>query len=89
MLTLEICNSCKECIEDYGEIAYETFFEMCVDYISTGRFIPNSKQLPICDFLEKKNYAISTELGEGVAFKPLGLQLKEEGSYIFCLNSMQ
>ena len=86
MLTLQICSRCKCALEDEGDLVYNVFFNMCVEYIVDGRYVPSVTIEPVCEFLESVGCAVSTDTGNQIIYKPLCLTEKESGIYVFCLN---
>jgi hypothetical protein len=86
MLTLQICSRCKCALEDEGDLVYNVFFNMCIEYIVEGRYVPSVTIEPVCEFLESVGCALSTDIDNQIIYKPLCLTEKESGVYVFCLN---
>jgi hypothetical protein len=82
MLEVFFCSTCQEELCSYGDIANETFEELCEDFILKGSLklgtqgTKYSGFYQILEFLEFKGFVVTTDNLEGVYVRPCGLEFE-------------
>ncbi len=97
MLTILYCEKCQQKIKNFGGIAFEVFDEICQCFFEGYPLeIPTDMKetccdiMPLIEFLEKKGFIVTTDIGKDViAIKPLGFSDFVADTFVthfFCLK---
>lgn len=75
MLSIHLCEKCHKNLNHYGVLAVETYYDIVENYLHDGCPVEIASHFfPILQFLEQKNFIISTEIDiNRIAAKPVDI----------------